>query len=235
MRHARVEQWSRGLSPIHRLHAAAKIVAALVILVCIATLNPRTRGACVAYLILLTLMAILARLPWLRILVSAAAVLPFAVCFAAISAISGQPARAAMLIIRGYLSSLTALLLISTTPMPELLAGFELLRAPRFLIQVMQFLYRYLVVLLEEAGTMRDAAAGRAGSLRSLEIRKAAGAAGVLFARAYGRALAIHQAMVARGFDGHIPRFRIAPFRTIDAFFAICSAAVAIVARTLPR
>jgi cobalt/nickel transport system permease protein len=104
--------------------------------------------------------------------------------------------------------------------MPELLAGLELLHAPKFLIQVMQFLYRYLIVLMEEAGAMRDAGASRAGSIRSLELRKAAGAAGVLFARSYGRAQAIHEAMLARGFDGHIPRFRVIPFRVPDAVFA---------------
>jgi cobalt/nickel transport system permease protein len=146
-------------------------------------------------------------------------VLPFAVCFAVVSAISGEPNRAVMLLVRGYLSSLTALILIATTPMPELLAGFEWLHAPGFLIQVMQFLYRYLIVLMTEAAAMRDAGASRAGSIRSLELRKAAGAAGVLFARSYGRAQAIHQAMVARGFDGHIPRFRVIPFRLSDALF----------------
>jgi cobalt/nickel transport system permease protein len=234
LRHARIERWSQGQSLIHRLHATAKILAALVFLVCIATLTAQSGTACFIYLALLSGAVLAARLPCLRILANAAAVLPFAIFFAVVSAVSGEPERAGMLVVRGYLSSLTALLLIATTPMPELLAGFELLRVPRFLLQVMQFLYRYLIVLIEEAGVMRDAGATRAGSIRSLELSKAAGAAGVLFARAYGRAQAIHQAMVARGFDGHIPRFRIAPFRAADAFFATFAAVLAIAVRALP-
>ena len=233
MRHARIERWSRGTSIIHRRHATAKIIATLALLVCIATLTRQTLSICLVYLVLLTMIAAAARLPVARILASAAAVLPFAICFAIVSAFSGQTDRALMLIVRGYLSSLTALLLIATTAMPELLGGLELLRAPRFLLQVMQFLYRYLIVLIEEAIAMRDAGASRAGSIRSLELRKAAGAAGVLFARAYGRAQAIHRAMVARGFDGHIPRFRAIPFRTGDALFALLALACAIGARTL--
>lgn len=200
-------------------------------LVSIATLTRHSVGASILYFVLLAAVVLMARLPLGRILLSAAAVLPFALCFALVSALSGQPDRAVMLVVRGYLSSLTALLLIATTPMPDLLAGLELLRAPRFLLQVMQFLYRYLIVLIEEAGSMRDAASSRAGSVRSLEIRQAAGAAGVLFARSYGRAQAIHRAMLARGFEGHLPQFRMARFRTADAVFAILAACVAISVR----
>lgn len=219
---------------MHRLHATSKILTALALLVCIATLTIESYAPCLAYLLLLAAGFFLAKLPVPRMLATAAAVLPFAVCFALVSAVSGQPERAIMLVVRGYLSSLTALLLISTTPMPDLLAGFELLRAPRFLLQVMQFLYRYLVVLIEEAATMRDAGISRAGTLRSLELKKAAGAAGVLFARAYSRAQAIHQAMLARGFDGHIPRFRTAVFSPSDALFAAGAISLAIMVRTFP-
>jgi cobalt/nickel transport system permease protein len=233
LRHARIERWSTGSSSIHRLHAAAKIIAALAVLICIATLTRHSTYACVAYFGLLATTVVAARLPVGRVLVSAAAVLPFAVCFAVVSAISGEPDRAVMLLVRGYLSSLTALLLIATTPMPELLAGLELLHAPSFLIQVMQFLYRYLIVLMEEAGAMRDAGASRAGTIRSLELRKAAGAAGVLFARSYGRAQAIHNSMLARGFDGHIPRFRVITFRPSDAVFVATALVLSLTVRAV--
>lgn len=233
MRHARIERWSLGSSVIHRLHAAAKVIAALAVLIGVATLTRQSVYACLAYFVFIVAGVTAARLPVGRIVASAAAVLPFAVCFALVSAVSGEPDRAIMLVIRGYLSSLTALLLIATTPLPELLAGLEMLRAPRFLLQVMQFLYRYLMVLMEEASAMRDAGASRAGSIRSLELRKAAGAASVLFARSYGRAQAIHRAMEARGFEGHIPRFRTIPFRTRDAVFAALATAFAVSLRTV--
>jgi cobalt/nickel transport system permease protein len=88
----------------------------------------------------------------------------------------------------------------------------------------MQFLYRYLLVLIEEAGAMRDAAASRAGrfgagKFGALEFRRAASAAGVLFGRSWARANAIHQAMTARGFTGHIPRFRTFRLRSSDLAF----------------
>lgn len=180
-------------------------------------------------------MTLLARLPVTRIQLAAAVVLPFACVFAIISYFAGTPEKGLAIMGRAWLSAFTTVLLMATTSQPDLLAGLEALHAPRFLVQVMQFLYRYLLVLIEEGGAMRDAAASRAGKLRAREFRLAAAAAGVLFARSWGRAQAIHRAMTARGFDGHIPRFRSLRLTWADAGFAVLLAAFVIVARvTLP-
>lgn len=176
----------------------------LALLICIA--GSKLTGAVVCGALLLAV-ALAAGLPLPSLLGSAAAVLPFALCLAAASALAGDTARAAWLVIRAYLSALAALLLIATTPVPELIAGLEWLRVPRFLLEVMQFLYRYLIVLAEEATAMRQAASARGGStgIGRLRFGQAAAAAGVLFARSYARAEAIHRAMLSRGFEGRLP------------------------------
>jgi cobalt/nickel transport system permease protein len=202
LRLARIERWSRGSSAIHRCAAPAKVLAALALLICIAVSKSGGAAACGAVLLGI---AVAAGLPIPGVLWSAAAVLPFALCFAVASAFAGDSARAAWLVIRAYLSALAALLLIATTPMPDLIAGLEWLRVPLFLLQVMQFLYRYLIVLAEEATAMRQAGSARGGSLGKLRFRQAAAAAGVLFARSYARAEAIHRAMLSRGFEGRLP------------------------------
>jgi cobalt/nickel transport system permease protein len=223
LRHARIERWSRQQSAIHRRHAVARILAALVMLVCIATVQGFPTTLFLVDAVLLAGLTWWARLPLRQVLAAASVVLPFALILAAVTLLAGQPERAAALLARSYLSSLTALLLVATTPLPDLLAGLETLRAPRFLLQVMQFLYRYLIVLVEEASAMRDASRSRAGNFRILEWRRAASAAGVLFARSYNRAIAIHRAMMARGFEGHLPRLHSAAFRTVDAcFLGVC-------------
>lgn len=233
MRHARVERWSRGNSAIHRRHAAAKILATLALLISIASLRADAVAACGLYLILLFMVAAKARLPLGPVFRSAAAVVPFALCFAVLTALAGDPARAVRLTVRAYLSSLAALLLIATTPMPDLIAGLECLRAPRFLLQIMQFLYRYLVVLMEEASAMRQAGAARGGSVARLRFRQAAAAVGVLFARSYARAEAIHRAMLARGFEGRIPVFARRSFRLSDAAFVAVAAVLVIGVRAV--
>jgi cobalt/nickel transport system permease protein len=231
MRHTRIERWSRTASPLHDFHPLARILAAGVLLVTIATLDPGGSSAAAIYFFLLLGTAIFARLPVLEILLSAAVVLPFALCFAVVSALSGEPERAALLLARSYLSALTALLLIATTPLASLLSGLEALRIPRFLLLVMQFLYRYFVVLNGEAAAMRDAARSRGGAFRAIDFRHAASAAGVLFARSYSRSEAIHRAMLSRGFAGHIPASEPRPFASQDGAFLLAAAGIAVVIR----
>jgi cobalt/nickel transport system permease protein len=224
LRHARIERWSQGSSVIHQRHAGVKILAILVFLICIATLTQRNLTTCVFYAVLLVTGTLAASLPLLSILRGAAVVLPFALGFAAVSLLAGDPGRAVMLVVRGYLSSFAALLLIATTPMPELIAGLEWLHTPTFLLQVMQFLYHYLTVLAAEASSMRQAGLARAGSIRALRFRQAGAAAGVLFSRSWARAQAIHRAMISRGFEGNIPNFRHTRLKTADAGFAVLTA-----------
>lgn len=235
MRHARLELWSRGTSFAHRRHPAAKIVVTLAFLVSIATLQPAHWPLGLLYFAMLSVLTWAARLPVLRVQMAASVVLPFATVFAIFSFFAGAPEKGLAIMARSWLSAFTTVLLMSTTSQPDLLAGLEVLHAPRFLVQVMQFLYRYLLVLLEEASAMRAAASSRAGKLGSREFRRAAAAAGVLFARSWGRANSIHQAMTARGFDGAIPRFRILRPNLADAWYVLGLAVPVIAARVALR
>jgi cobalt/nickel transport system permease protein len=70
------------------------------------------------------------------------------------------------------------------------------------LIEVDQFIYRYLLLIGEQARRMAMAAKAR-GAKRSFSA--VAGAIGVLFARSYDRAEAVHRAMLARGYKGLLP------------------------------
>ena len=75
---------------------------------------------------------------------------------------------------------------------------------------------------------MLQAGSARSGSLRILRFRQAAAIAGVLFARSYERAQAIHQAMISRGFEGRLPAIRQAPFGLADLCFGVGATAVVI-------
>src|SRR2546425_5239974 len=111
------------------------------------------------------------------------------------------------LVLKSYLSALAVLLVVSTTPLPVLLRGLEMTGAPRFLLMVAQFLYRYLFVISEEAQHMRKAAVSRGGSFRA-----AAGALAVLFARSYKQAGEIHQATLPPGFPRRFSPLSAPPF-----------------------
>src|SRR5262249_44423697 len=174
----------------------------------------------------------MARLPIWGALRRAAVVLPFSMTFAAISWISGEPRHAAALVVKSYLSALAALILVATTPLPQLLRGIESLGAPRFLLMVAQFVYRYLFVIVEQGGRMRLAGLCRAGLRQPRQgFRAAAGAIGVLFARSYERAENIHRSMVSRGFEGHFRLLSGTSFSRADAAFLSVAAGIPIAAR----
>ena len=208
MHHVTLDQWSRGASPLHRRDPRVKIAAVMTFLVVLATAHRELAWLGAASFVVLGAAARWARLPLGGALARAGVVLPFTAVFAGVSWLAGDPARGATLVMKSYLSALAVLLLVSTTPLPVLLRGFEMTGAPRFLLMVAQFLYRYLFVISEEAQHMRKAALSRGATVGGLagntaRFRAAAGALAVLFARSYARAEGIHRAMLARGFPGY--------------------------------
>lgn len=180
-----------------------------------------------AYLFLLCASVLWARLPLQAILLRAAVVLPFSATFACVSLLSGTIDRAIGIPVKSFLSALGVLLVVATTPLPQILKAMESLGAPRMAILVIQFLYRYLFVIFEQAQHMRLAAmcrGGFGGGHRS-KFKAAAGALAVLFGRSYERAEGIHQAMLARGFDGQLRLLSSGQLRALDiAFLAVAVA-----------
>jgi cobalt/nickel transport system permease protein len=231
MHHAlAVDRWSRGASPLHARDARAKLGAALAFLVAVSTTRPGAHLAFGLYAVLIVSAAALARLPIGALARRAALVLPFSATFAAITWWSGDPARALALAEKSLLCGFAALLLIATTPVNDLLRALEWLAVPRPLILVIQFLYRYLFVISEQAQHMYLAAQCRRGIRANQRSRfsAAGGALGVLFARSWERADGIYRAMLARGFNGHFPRLAPLRFSTADAVFVSLAASVAI-------
>ena len=234
MHHVVLERWSRRASSLHRRDPRAKILALLVFLVVVATTGREFRAAGLCYLGLLLAALLWAKLPVAGAMARAAVVLPFTLVFALITWAAGDAQRAGLLLGKSYISALAVLALVSTTPLPELLRGLEMLGVPRFLLLVAQFLYRYLFVISEEAQHMRVAAAARRGAGRAAggtRFRAAAGALAVLFARSYGRAEAIHRAMAARGFTGTFRLLAVLRFGGSDAAFLAAAAALPVLIR----
>jgi len=226
LHHAVVERWSRGASALHDRDARAKLLVLLAYLVALATTPRISAPAALGYGFLLLVALGAARLPLGGVLLRAAVVLPFSAAFAIFALLAGDGSRALALVTRSYFSATAVLVLIGTTPLPALLRGLEALKLPRFLILVVQFLYRYLFVISAQAQHMRSAAACRAPELRPLRgdrahFRAAAGAVSVLFGRSYACAQGIHQAMLARGFSGRIALLSPPRFSWADSLFFV--------------
>ncbi|MBC8333610.1 MAG: cobalt ECF transporter T component CbiQ [Anaerolineae bacterium] len=116
------------------------------------------------------------------------------------------------ILVRSWLSVQMAILLVTTTQFPDLIHAFEHLKAPRTLTTIIAFLYRYLFVLTDEAYRLMRAREARSAGLPGFKrggslfwrAKITGEMAGQLFLRSYERSDRIYNAMLARGYTGHI-------------------------------
>ena len=186
-----------------------------------------------AALMVLMVVALLSRLPLRPLLMRSFFIVPFVGPFALILFASGDHRRAWAVLSKSYLSASAVLLIVAATPFPKLLSAAKWFRVPTTLVEVTQLIYRYLFVLVSQAQQMRTAFYARNGSVGKRAFLASAGTVAILFGRAYHRAVFIHQAMLARGFEGTLPEHQFRPLRWFDLAI-VCSGIIVSAALHLP-
>lgn len=108
--------------------------------------------------------------------------------------------------LKAFLSLLILNILILTTSIPALLHALVALRMPPLLVAILASMYRYISVLIDEFNSMQRAARSRNLMGNSRRQRTIIGnMIGSLFIRTYERGERVHQAMLARGYQGLPP------------------------------
>ncbi len=216
-----------GHSPIHHLDPRTKLLGALLFILAASLLPP---GAWLAYGLLFAATLVVAHFTGLGMgfaLRRSFVALPFALAAITLPfTIPGQPlahlgpltatvegtVRLASILIKSWVSVQAAILMAFTTPFHDLLWGMRSLRLPSPLVSIIAFMYRYLFVLADEALRLMRARAARSGVAAGVKGggslawrgRVAGGLVGNLTLRAFERSERIHDAMVARGFQGEL-------------------------------
>jgi cobalt/nickel transport system permease protein len=251
-------------SPLHRADPRLKLVAVVATIVAISLVPVGGFAALAIMWLALAASAIVARIGALRPSRGAVIAAPF--LLAAVPLIftrTGDPLGSigpltvsgegltmfATIALKSWLSVQAALLMTFTTPFHDLVDALRDLRAPRILVAIIGFMYRYLAVLGDEASRMLRARAARSatahdgrragGSLR-WRARIVGQMVGSLFLRSYERSERIYAAMQARGFDGTFRHLATRPItgRAWAAFAAVVVGLVAFEAAAqlwLPR
>ncbi len=235
-------------TPVHRLDPRTKLVLTLAYAVFVVSTPPTRVAAFVGYAGLLLWAIAWARVPVRYVAVRAAAVLPFSLLAAAwLPFLHGGPVvelwggalrlslfglwLLAGVAVKSSLGVAAAVLLAATTPFPALVGGLRRLGAPAILVDGLTLTYRYLFVLIEEAGRLRRAAAARGYRPRWLGQTLLIGQLiGQLFLRSYERAERVYGAMVQRGYRGSMPLSRQLALGAADAMalIVVLSALVAV-------
>lgn len=119
--------------------------------------------------------------------------------------------RCVSITIKAWLSVLSAILLTATTPFKEITSGFHQLHVPLVIISIIELMWRYLFVIVDEVTRMI-----RARNSRSSELDRSHHAggsvfwrgqvtgymAGSLFLRSLERSERVYEAMLSRGYTG---------------------------------
>lgn len=208
-------------SPLHSLPPHLKIVSLFSFLVVVVATPITQYFAFIAYgLVIATLLA-LSKLPVIKVAKRATVEIPFLlfaflmpffskgeeIDFVGITISKPGAIAALSIIVKGTIGVLTAILLSGTTPAREILRGFELLKMPSLLVQIMTFMLRYMNVITDEMERMKVARIARGFTERGIRDWKfIAGTAGALFVRSYERGERVHTSMISRGYQGALPQ-----------------------------
>jgi cobalt/nickel transport system permease protein len=236
-------------SPVHRLDPRAKLIGLTGVTLVAVSTPLRAWPAYVACAAVLTGTAAVARVPARTLWRRARVVLPLVLFVAVFVPFvrAGDPvdlgpftvseqglATFATVSAKAILGTLSAVLLGATTSFPDVLHALERLKAPRLLVLIAAFMYRYLFVIVDEVGRMRAALAARGYAPRhALQAAAIGRVATALFLRTYERAERVHLAMLARGWSQAMPRLDVLAFRRADALFLTALAAVLLSTRVL--
>lgn len=233
--HGGVEALAALDTPIHRLDARVKIVSLIALTIVTVTTPIGAWPAFAAYLLVLVGLAAVARLPVSYLLRRMTIEIPFLVAAALLPFVAPDGVRLALTVAAKATTGVLAMVLLSsTTPFPVLLRGFEQLRAPRLLVMIVAFMWRYLYVIGEEVTRMRIARQARGYAPRWIWQTKAVGQTiATLFIRSLERGERVYLAMTSRGYTGGTPATVVGPaaLRVADVAFVVGLALVLAVTR----
>jgi cobalt/nickel transport system permease protein len=220
-----LDQYASIPSPVTAAPPVARVLAMATVAVGAATLPRNAWHALGVLLVLVLVLAALARLPLHRLPARMAGPLAFVVLASVglLVLVPGAPAlhfgpvvvtregldRFAFVVGRAVVALGAAVVLVSTTSFPDLLHALRMLRLPQVVTSALGLAYRLLYVFVDEierlqrAARSRNARGGSAGWRRVL-----VGTTAAVLGRAFARAERNHLAMVARGYDGDLRSLR---------------------------
>jgi cobalt/nickel transport system permease protein len=199
-----------GDSPLHRLDPRAKLLLVLGAVLVVLSEPAGSLSPFAPYFALTITLLVLARVPPAFLAWRLVAVAPIVLAAAALLLLGGGSAAggdaALSLLLRAFAAVALVTVLVATERMSGILWGLSALGMPRLFTTQSAFMYRYALLLGDEAMRTERARRSRtpAASLKG-RLGTLGGQAALVFLRGWKRSRAVYGAMLARGFTGHFP------------------------------
>jgi len=219
-------------TPVHRLDARAKVVTTLIFILAVVSYDKYAVTPIIPFVLFPLSLAILGFVPARLIIKRLLIASPFIVFIGLFNplidrtpalelggvTITGGWISFTSILLRGFLCIFAGIVLIATTSFPRIIQALRSLGVPRALVVQLMLLYRYLFLLIEEAGRMNRARRLRAGTSKT-SLATAASTLSSLLIRTFDRGDSVWMAMKARGFEGEMKTVRGEKWKHRDTVF----------------
>jgi cobalt/nickel transport system permease protein len=210
-----------GSSPLQRLDPRAKLLLVLGALVVVLSEPAGALRPYAPYYAMTLTLLVVARVPPAILAKRLAAVAPIVLAAAGVLLVGGGSAGGAdaamSVVLRAVAAVALVTVLVATERMSGILWGLSGLGMPRLFSTQSAFMYRFALLLGDEAMRTERARRSRSpGPGRNGRLRTLGGQAALVFLRGWKRSRAVYNAMLSRGFTGHIPFAPPGPLRAAD-------------------
>ena len=243
-----LESLSDGATLIHKLHPGAKLVSTLVFIIMVVSTGRYDVLGAIPYFLYTALVMSLAELPVSLLHRRFLIALPFC-AFAAITnlillretafvfggvAFSLGFISMLAILLRTYLCVMAVFILIATTPFTALTKELRRLHTPKIMVTLIEMIYRYIGVLIDEAGSMYTAYKLRSVQTKGLAMKDMGSFVGQLALRSFDRGERIYAAMICRGYGRDIPDGERLRMTAPDVICTIILIAIFVLLRIFP-
>lgn len=231
----RLDEISRQDTIIHNLNPLTKLLVSLVFIIITVSFPKYEVTGLIPLILYPVLIFNLGDIPVVPILKRAVLVLPLVLGIGLFNPILDRQAATSILgltVTGGWLSYISliikcmftvicALSLISTTGIDGIAYALRKLRVPKIFVLQILLTYRYISVLIEEAGNIWTAYSLRAPGEKGVNFRVWGSLLGQLLLRTYDRGERVYQSMTLRGFNGEYPNNSSKKIKSNDFIFAV--------------
>jgi len=235
-------------TPLHRLHPRAKIIITFVYIIAVVSFNRYDVFGEVPFFLYTAVVCALADLPMKTLHKRFLIALPFCAFVGVtnlfldrnVAFIIGETEitygllSLITIVIRTYLCVMAVFILIATTPFPALTRELRRLRVPQVFITLIEMIYRYIGVLVDEAASMTTAYKLRSVKTKGIAMKDMGPFAGQLALRSFDRGERVYAAMACRCFGGEFPEHTPVKMKGLDIIIAALLCAAFVLLRIFP-
>jgi len=229
---------------VHRLHPRAKIIITFIYIVAVVSFNRYDVLGEVPFFLYTAIVCALADLPLRTLHKRFLIALPF-IAFIGLTnlfldrnvafvvgevEITYGLLSLITIVLRTYLCVMAVFILIATTPFPAMTRELRRLRVPKVFVTLIEMIYRYIGVLIDEASSMTTAYKLRSVASKGIAMKDMGPFVGQLALRSFDRGERVYAAMACRGFGGEFPEHTPVKMKNPDILVTclLCAAFIAL-------